>query len=292
MLKKTENQKLWGIPIKYKTAGDGLKRKTTKEKLKAKEPSIKGTKSMNSNPSPEAESQKRAGAQGQQACLGHPAQLPLPSLPWATTKYYLLRTESEGSTRGSCNTKEQAQPSRQLPMRYSCQKVPPVPTFTESKEENWGPTASLLHLVHTKDSKHTHTQSPVLNVCGTPKILTNENQNKLELQKPTSQSPQLLLLFTLTVRRTTSLAFSSFSQYVSNWACLLGSPMVSTILLSDLSYPNLWLECLEHLSYFLNLRICCCCYLVSKSCPTILRSHGLHVTCQASLSMGLPRQEY
>ena len=61
---------------------------------------------------------------------------------------------------------------------------------------------------------------------------------------------------------------SSFPQYVSNWACLLGLPMVSTILLSDLSYPNLWLECLEHLSYFLNLSICCCCYLVSKSCLT------------------------
>ena len=93
---------------------------------KAKEPSIKGTKSMNSKPSPEADSQKRARAQGQQACLGHPAQLPLPSLPWATTKYYLLRTESEGSTRGSCNPKEQAQPSRQPATSYSCQKVPPA----------------------------------------------------------------------------------------------------------------------------------------------------------------------
>ena len=81
---------------------------------------------MNSKPSPEADSQKRARAQGQQAYLGHPGQLPLLSLPWATTKYYLLRTESEGSTRGSCNPKEQAQPSRQPATRYSCQKVPPA----------------------------------------------------------------------------------------------------------------------------------------------------------------------
>lgn len=130
----------------------------TKEKLKAKEPSIKGTKSTNSNPSPEAESQKRAGAQGQQACLGHPAQLPLPSLPWATTKYYLLRTESEGSTRGSCNTKEQAQPSRQLPMRYSCQKVPPVPTFTESKEGKLRPNGvSSASDSHQGFQTYTHT---------------------------------------------------------------------------------------------------------------------------------------
>ena len=254
----------------------------------AKAPSIKGTKSMNSNPSPEADSQKRARAQGQQACLGHPAQLPLPSLPWATTKYHLLRTESEGSTRGSCSIKEQAQSSRQLVMRYSCQKVLPAshPQRKQSRKLRPNGISSASDSCQ-RSQTYTHTQSPVLNMCGTSKIPTDEKQNKLKLQKPTSQSPQLLLLFTLTVHRKTS-----FSQYVNNWASLLGSPMASMILLSDLSYPNLWLECLEHLSYFLNLRICSCCYLVSKSCPTLLRSHGLYVTCQAPLSMGLPRQEY
>ena len=32
--------------------------------------------------------------------------------------------------------------------------------------------------------------------------------------------------------------------------------------------------------------------LVAKSCPTLLRPHGLYVACQAPLSMGLPWQEY
>ena len=170
----------------------------------AKEPSIKGTKSMNSNPSPEADSQKRARAQGQQACLGHPAQLPLPSLPWATTKYHLLRTECEGSTRDSCSIKQQAQLSRHLVMRYSCQKVLPASHPQKKQSRKLRPNGiSSASDSCQRFQTYTHTQSPVLNVCGSSKIPTDEKQNKLKLQKPTSQSPQLLLLFTLTVHRKT-----------------------------------------------------------------------------------------
>ena len=35
---------------------------------------------------------------------------------------------------------------------------------------------------------------------------------------------------------------------------------------------------------------CCCCCLISKSCLTLLRPHGLQPA--RSLSMGFPRQEY
>ena len=35
---------------------------------------------------------------------------------------------------------------------------------------------------------------------------------------------------------------------------------------------------------------CCCCCLISKSCLTLLRPHGLQPA--KSLSMGFPRQEY
>jgi len=34
------------------------------------------------------------------------------------------------------------------------------------------------------------------------------------------------------------------------------------------------------------------CCLVTESCLTLLRSHGLYITCKAPLSMELPRQEY
>ena len=34
------------------------------------------------------------------------------------------------------------------------------------------------------------------------------------------------------------------------------------------------------------------CCLVTKSCLTLLQSRGLYITCQAPLSMEVPRQEY
>ena len=66
-----------------------------------------------------------------------------------------------------------------------------------------------------------------------------------------------------------------------------------TFLLSFHSmFANLLIESLDahddHLS--LGARIVdWYCYLVTKSCPTLLRPHGTH---QASLSIGFPREEY
>ena len=78
-------------------------------------------------------------------------------------------------------------------------------------------------------------------------------------------------------------------MYESIFHCL----SKDTFLLSFHSiFANLLIESLDahddHLS--LGARIVdWCCYLVTKSCPTLLRPHGTH---QASLSIGFPREEY
>lgn len=206
----------------------GWKKKAIKKNWRQKEPSIKGHKSENSNPSPEAESQKRAGAQGQQACLGHPAQLPPTLTPLGNNKVLSAENrEWRQHPRQLQHPRNKLSQADNYPWGTLARKFHLFPHSQKAKEENWGPAGvSSASDSHQGFQTYTHTITCTQCVWNPQVSLTNENQDKLELQKPTSQSPQLLLLFTLTVRGRL-LDTALFSTMSSNWACLLGSPMVS-----------------------------------------------------------------
>lgn len=154
--RKLENSRRWT------EKGSGIPRQ-------AEEPLIKGSKSINSNSSPEAEGQKNAGAQGQLTGMTRDTQPVTFALtpPGSNRKYYLPRTvkaapkarpQAAGRPR-----RDKGSQARQLATGDSCQKVPPAPNPHRKQSRKLRPNGLSSATIHARNSKHKHIHTHHLN---------------------------------------------------------------------------------------------------------------------------------